>query len=149
MLYITLTDHYISSDWKPFTATIGFSKFTEAHTGKNIYKKIVDMLNDFFIEHSQKPRGSKCDLIKIDNSSDSSSETKSDLSNFSNDLYSLDISSIGTRIMAMTLDNASSKTTVMDLSVKIHLLNGFDSHIQCFAHILNLDAKDSLKELDG
>ncbi|MBW0571654.1 hypothetical protein O181_111369 [Austropuccinia psidii MF-1] len=34
MLYITLIAHYISSDWKPLIATIGFSKFTEAHTGK-------------------------------------------------------------------------------------------------------------------
>ncbi|MBW0500510.1 hypothetical protein O181_040225 [Austropuccinia psidii MF-1] len=149
MLYITLTAHYISSDWKPFTATIGFSKFTEAHTGKNIYTKIVDMLNDFFIEHSQKPRGSKRDAIQIDTSSDSSSETESDLSNSSNDLYSLDISSIGNQIMAIKLDNASSNTTFMDLAVKINFLKGFDSQIQCFAHILNLAAKDSLKELDG
>ncbi|MBW0570036.1 hypothetical protein O181_109751 [Austropuccinia psidii MF-1] len=76
MLYITLTAHYISSDWKPFTATIGFSKFTKVHTGKSIYTKIVDMLNDLFIEQSQKPRGSKSDAIQID-----TSETKSDLSN--------------------------------------------------------------------
>ncbi|MBW0579202.1 hypothetical protein O181_118917 [Austropuccinia psidii MF-1] len=95
MLYISLTAHYISSDWKPFTATIGFSKLTEAHTGKDIYTKIVDLLNDFFFENSQKPRGSKRDEIQIDTSSDSSSETKSYLSNFSNYLYSLDISSIG------------------------------------------------------
>ncbi|MBW0576590.1 hypothetical protein O181_116305 [Austropuccinia psidii MF-1] len=149
MLYITLTAHCISSTRKSFTATIGFSKFTEAHTGKNIYTKIVDMLNDFFIEHSQKPRGSKRDAIQIDTSSYSSSETKSDLSNFSNDLYILDISSISTQIMAITLNNASSNTKFMDLAVKNHFLKGFDSHIQCFAHILNLAAKDSLKELDG
>ncbi|MBW0563883.1 hypothetical protein O181_103598 [Austropuccinia psidii MF-1] len=68
ILYITPTAHYISSDWKQFTETIRFSKFTEAHTGKNIYTKIVDMLNDFFIEHSQKPRGSKRDAIPIDTS---------------------------------------------------------------------------------
>ncbi|MBW0575453.1 hypothetical protein O181_115168 [Austropuccinia psidii MF-1] len=99
MSYITLTAHYISSDWKPFTTTIEFSKFTEAHTGKNIYTEILDILNDFFIEHSQKQRGSKHDAIQID--------TSSDLSNFSNDLHSLDISSIGNQIMAIKLDNAS------------------------------------------
>ncbi|MBW0573121.1 hypothetical protein O181_112836 [Austropuccinia psidii MF-1] len=129
MLYITLTANYISSYWKPFTAPIAFSKFTEAHTGKNICTKTVDMLNDFFIEHSQNPRGSKRDAIQIDTSSDSSSETKSDLSNFSNNMYSLDISSIGNGIMAITLDNASSNTTFIDLAVKNHLLKSFDSHI--------------------
>ncbi|MBW0552113.1 hypothetical protein O181_091828 [Austropuccinia psidii MF-1] len=41
ILYITLTDCYIPTDWKPFNATIGFFNLTEVHTGRKIYTTIV------------------------------------------------------------------------------------------------------------
>ena len=151
--YISLTCHFISHDWKPFSATIGFSQFREKHTGINIYKKLLEILKDFLItlyNDSSKTKTSKKNkqsAIVIADTSDENQSGESSDSDGEDDQVN-DMSFLGDRILSITMDNASNNNAFIDEALKNHLLRSPECHIRCFAHILNLAATEVLKDVD-
>lgn len=53
------------------------------------------------------------------------------------------------QVIAIVCDNASNNDAMVDCLIKERILQSGESHIRCFAHILNLAAKDFLKPIDN
>lgn len=153
---MSLTCHFVDKHWKPCSVLIGFSEFSDIHSGKNIFEQMFSLLDSFFNHQpysASKEKGKAAERMAIDSGSVDSSDASSD-SEFkqsreeSNQTLMMKAENYSRKILAITTDNASNNVSFVEEAVEKKLLESPECHIQCFAHVLNLAAKAALEVME-